>query len=181
MQHHRVPTRLLDWSENPFVAFYFAAMSARFTVSSTGVQIFDGDAAIWILNPVKWNQKSLEHITFDGGVLGTTDNELRPYQPTSSFAGMNKHPVALYDAHNSSRIVAQRGVFTIFGQELKSMDEVYDISKFPKDCLTKIILKKAVLPSMRKSILAYGITESVIYPDLDGLASEMRRVFGFEG
>ena len=61
------------------------------------------------------------------------------------------------------------------------MDEVYNISKFPKDCLTKIILKKAVLPSMRKSILAYGITESVIYPDLDGLASEMRRVFGFEG
>lgn len=23
MQHYRVPTRLLDWSENPFISFHF--------------------------------------------------------------------------------------------------------------------------------------------------------------
>jgi hypothetical protein len=33
---------------------------------------------------------------------------------------------------------------------------------------------------MRKSILSHGITESVVFPDLEGLAKEMRREFGFE-
>ena len=93
---------------------------------------------------------------------------------------MLNHPVALYGAHNSPRIVAQRGVFTIFGRNVVPMETSYDEDNFPPDCLIKIVLEKNLLPAMRKSVLAYGITESVVYPDLDGLAAEMRRVFGFE-
>ncbi|WP_343586119.1 FRG domain-containing protein [Herbaspirillum sp.] len=180
MQHYRVPTRLLDWSENPFISFYFAVMSAKFTIKRGGALSFSEDAAIWVMDPVKWNRHALNHQSFDGGILVTKDTELIGYQPQTTFTKMNNHPVALYGAHNSPRIVAQRGVFTIFGQNLVPMEKAYDDDGFPPDSLQKIVLDKSILPDLRKSILSYGITESVVYPDLDGLAQELRRDFGFE-
>jgi hypothetical protein len=33
---------------------------------------------------------------------------------------------------------------------------------------------------MRRSILGHGITESLVFPDLDGLAREIKRDFQFE-
>ncbi|MCX6832754.1 MAG: FRG domain-containing protein [candidate division Zixibacteria bacterium] len=180
MQHYGVPTRLLDWTENPFIAFYFAVMSALFRVSKTNELTFPQAAAIWILDPVIWNRHALSHQSFDGAVLAPGDDALKGYKPTSTFDAMFNHPVALYGTHNSTRIVAQRGVFTIFGQNTRPMEDIYDSQSFPKDCLIKIILHNSLLAGMRKSILNYGITESVVFPDLEGLAKEIRRIFGFE-
>ena len=61
MQHYGVPTRLLDWTENPFVAIYFALVSME--------DIKNVDAAIWMCDPVAWNRAALEHISFNGAVL----------------------------------------------------------------------------------------------------------------
>jgi hypothetical protein len=36
------------------------------------------------------------------------------------------------------------------------------------------------LEDFRKSIVACGITDSVVYPDLGGLATEIKRHHGFE-
>jgi hypothetical protein len=180
MQHYRVPTRLLDWSENPFIAFYFAVMSAPFRTKSRDRLSFSDDAAVWVLDPDQWNKHALSHQSYDRGILVTTDQELKGYHPARPFNEMNNHPVALYGAHNSPRIVAQRGVFTIFGQNLEPMEDAYSSAQFPKNSLRKIVLKSGIIEKLRKSVLAYGITESVVYPDLEGLALEMRRVFGFE-
>ena len=180
MQHYGVPTRLLDWTESPFISLYFAVMSAPRTQASNGQPKFSEDAAIWILDPVIWNRHSLRHTSYDGEVLTPGDDSLKGFKPAPSFTGMNKHPVALYGAHNSPRIVAQRGVFTIFGQNTKAMEEVFDDEQFPNDCLIKVVLKRSRILNLRKSVLTYGVCESVVFPDLDGLAKEIRRNFGFE-
>jgi hypothetical protein len=179
MQHYGVPTRLLDWTENPFIGLHFALMGANRTPRR---RLFTSDAAVWVLDPVAWNQYSLSVslLNFDGGVLSPGDEAMRRYRPAPKFAGMPNLPAALYGTHNSTRIVAQQGVFTIFGREKKPMEQVFDVEGFPDECLTKIILDKSLILQLRKSLLSHGITESLVFPDLEGLAREIKRVFGFE-
>jgi hypothetical protein len=113
-------------------------------------------------------------------VLTPDDDALKGYKPVPSFAGMHNQPVALYGAHNSGRIVAQQGVFTIFGRDTTPMEKVFIQGGFPEQSLMKISIPKSVISTLRAAVLGHGITESVVFPDLEGLASETRRVFGFD-
>jgi hypothetical protein len=178
MQHSGVPTRLLDWTENPFIAFYFAVMSAEYKYKKKKKYI--SPASIWMLDPVAWNQHAFRHVSYDKGILSTPDEQLIGYIPRTKFSAMSNLPVALNGTHNSSRIVAQRGVFTIFGQNTASMEDLFETESFPNNCLIKVTIDKDLLPTMKKSILNNGITESVVFPDLDGLAREIRREFKLE-
>jgi hypothetical protein len=179
MQHYGIPTRLLDWTENPLIALHFALMGARRSQTSGGRVTYESQAAIWMLDPVEWNHHALKHMSFDSGVLSPGDEAIKGYGPTPKFSGMHNQPVALYGAHNSARIVAQQGVFTIFGRESKPMEQVFRDDDFPVKCLTQFIIPRSVISRMRTSLLNHGITESVVFPDLEGLAREIKRVFGF--
>jgi FRG domain len=182
-QHYGVPTRLLDWTENPLIGLYFAVMSSPFSVKarrSGSTLMFSSDAAVWVLDPTAWNNHALRHQSFDRGILVPGDEVLQGYKPFSKFPDMNMQPVELYGAHNSPRIVAQRGVFTIFGQSTHAMEQAFDTDAFPTGGLLKLVLTKDVLPALRRSILNQGITESVVFPDLEGLAREIKRSFAFE-
>lgn len=179
MQHYGIPTRLLDWTENPLIALHFALMGAPHKTNTRGELKFHKDASVWIIDPVIWNRHALSHQSYEGGALTNGDEALKGYKPTESFENMNKYPVALFGEHNSPRIVAQQGVFTIFGQIIAPMEAQYMDYNFPEDSLIRIILESTVINDMRKSLLRHGITETVVFPDLEGLALEIKRSFNF--
>jgi hypothetical protein len=180
MQHFGIPTRLLDWTENPYVGLYFA-LSGKPDRYTAGFPVYDSDAAMWILDPVAWNRKALEDITWSGEVLTPGDDApLSGYEPFQLPTMIKNHPVAIYGTHNSYRIVAQRGVFVIFGKSLLSMEETYQNLRFPKDTLLKISIPRGRIGSLMKALSDIGITDSVVFPDLDGLAKETKRNFGFK-
>jgi hypothetical protein len=60
------------------------------------------------------------------------------------------------------------------------METVYASENFPADCLRKVILKRGRLPHIYEAIRRQGITDSVVFPDLDGLAREIKREYEFE-
>lgn len=176
MQHFGVPTRLLDWTESPYISLYFALTFACKKPNNTYAE----NASIWVLDPIKWNTFALKHIGFNKGILSTSDQILRGYAPEADITLMNSEPVAIYGTYNSPRIVAQRGVFTIFGKSMDPMEEIYINRKFPENSLMKIIVPANRIPELLKSVISIGFSDSVIFPDLDGLAKEIKRFFNFE-
>jgi len=180
MQHHSVPTRLLDWTENPYVALFFALSSAVVVGrSADGKAEYKEGCAVWLLDPAIWNRRSLNRVTFSEGVLSAGDELLKGYAPNTDQRLMNTDPIALYGVHNSRRIVAQRGVFVVFGTEVHPMEHTYSIGDYPGPALTKLNIPAERVGQLLKALTSIGVTDSAIYPDLDGLAKELKRSVGF--
>lgn len=171
MQHYGVPTRLLDWSENPFVSIYFALSSTVVSKSS--------DAALWMIDPVAWNQAALKHISYKGGVLDPSHRAMNSYAPGTVPTEIPTMPIMVYGSYNSPRIVAQRGGFALFGQQNASLNEAYERSDYQPGIIKKIEIPHAKIDEIKKSLFRKGFTESVVFPDLEGLAKELKRGFGF--
>lgn len=180
MQHYGVPTRFLDWSESPLMALFFAVTSAPHALSANGRPMFAGDASVWVLDPRQWNKRAVDLKSFPGSILTTDDPNAGAYQPVGNTSTMKAFPIAIYGAHNSQRIVAQRGVFVCFGKDTRPMETVYQKETFPTGCLTRLVIKRGRLPHMHEALSRHGLTDSVAFPDLDGLAREIKREFLFE-
>ena len=176
MQHYGVPTRLLDWSESPFVALYFALTSVN--RDSDGQPLVD--CALWLCDPVQWNRKALSHLSFEGGVLDESCDEIKAYSPGEKLTQIATIPVMIFGAHNSPRIVSQRGVFALFGKGLISMQELYEKETFKQGVLEQVIIPKEKIDNILNSLYRTGISESVIFPDLHGLSLEIKRRFEFK-
>ncbi len=177
MQHYGAPTRLLDWSENLFVGLYFACTPGAYSRLTEQDKITT--PALWILDPVKWN-RGLGHLKDNAevvSVLTTADEEIRAYEVSGRLDYPRRYnaPVAIYGTHNSARIVAQRGGFTIAGKSLHSMHELAD--EVPGQCLWRVDLD-FTRDEMVSNLAALGFAESMVFPDLVGLS---REIAGSEG
>ncbi|OXA98072.1 hypothetical protein B0A75_15510 [Flavobacterium oncorhynchi] len=169
MQHHGVPTRLLDWSSSAITALAFAVLYRD-------EKHKDADAVVWCLNPILLNDENRIRVKL-------IDNEKIPditlkkeLLPTYKFnaTGVVKYPVAITGPLNNSRIVAQKGTFTLFPDtEAFNLEDTEGASEF----LTKITLCKDHIESLKRQLSTLGVTESTIYPELSSLALEIKREF----
>ena len=177
MQHYGTPTRLLDWSENLFVGLYFACTPGAYS------RVEEADLAthpaLWILDPVHWN-RGLGHLRDNAEavtILTTSDEEARAYEVSERLDVPRRYkaPIAMYGTHNSARIVAQRGGFTIAGKSIESMDQF--IGDDGPDSLWRVDLEFE-RSEMAANLAALGFAESMVFPDLVGLS---REIAGSEG
>lgn len=174
MQHYRVPTRLLDWSENPFVALFFALENCREELAGE-----ERDAAVWLLDPVAMNTIATTGQEGEATILGAFADELDGYKPRREGKSLNRLlPLAIFGIHNSPRIVAQRGTFTIFGKDTTPIESNDKISG-ANGCAKKIVIAGAHKKTVFTDLFGVGISDSVVYPDLDGLGRELRNRRGF--
>lgn len=175
MQHYGIPTRLLDWSESPFVGLYFALASCVRDAKGAPKK----DCVLWMLDPIMWNRSALSDISFSGGILDSKQEQVKGYRPSADLDERKNIPVMIHGTHNSVRIVAQRGTFSLFGKEVKSIEEIYKGGTFISGTIEKILISKKHRDDIMRSLINNGFSDSTIFPDLHGLSLEINRNKGF--
>jgi FRG domain len=174
MQHYGIPTRLFDWTENPFIALFFALENARQERAGE-----EKEATVWLLDPIKLNTIAYSNRANADRIYGAYADELGAYQPSQDSKKVSMlHPLAIHGVHNSQRIVAQRGSFTIFGRDTTAMNQSAKLSG-PNGVVKQVRIAATAKREMFKDLYNIGVADSVVYPDLDGLGREIRNRRGF--
>ena len=174
MQHHGTPTRLLDWTEVLGVAIYFAILNVDAT-EQAGKQ--SPQPCVWVLNPYQLNECSdWDADLISPSILGW-DEKSETYYSYSELLledGIGwDWPVAIYPRQRTSRIHAQRGKFTIHGNEFSPIDQFKDHPKY----LRKVELPWAALPKAREFLELAGINHYSLFPDLQNLSLHLREKY----
>ena len=159
MQHHGAPTRLLDWSDGALIALHFA-------VSRPGRP--EGDAAVYILDP-DWLRDFQNQSKAHLGLYTPADRDWFNHSP------LPDEPLVAEPDHVTRRIAAQRGKFVVLGRVPDWLKSKTDITH---SRLRTVRLRTAALGSIRAELRSCGITESLIFPDLDGLGREINNLWG---
>jgi hypothetical protein len=174
MQHYGIPTRLLDWTENPFIALFFALENARQERAGE-----EKDATVWLLDPIGLNKIAGGNRENANQVYGAHAAELGGYRPSQdSKQVIMRLPLAIHGVRNNQRIVAQRGAFTIFGRDTTALDQNAELSG-PNGVITQVRIPALDKKGMFDDLSNIGVADSVVYPDLDGLGREIRNRGGF--
>lgn len=170
MQHYGAPTRLLDWTENAITGICFSLFDHK--LNSTP----DKDAHVWVLNPTRWNNRVNTNLKSPASI---DNNASDPYQPLPNKSSHlpSEKPLAIYGMHNNPRISRQQGTFIVFpaGKTdcmLKHSQSLWSNQDEPP--LHKIIIEKSSIIPISKILRSIGFNNSSIYPDLHGLAGDLK-------
>ena len=167
MQHHGVPTRLLDWTKSVLVGLYFAVAKHN-----------GEDGEIWALYPEALNK----HNGYFGlplprckilNYLAAEPSHHNPQELAEEFGlkEIPKYPHAVDPPLHFSRMVAQMSAFTIHPRptdgntipELLTEEELLVRYIIPNGCKRKLLADLAAL----------GITRMTLFPDLDSLSHDI--------
>lgn len=159
-QHYGLPTRLLDWSENPLVGLYFAA-----------AELPKEDGLVFVVNPVALNRHTNPRLTrvLDGNKDGLV---LKPYLTlTGRLTAKGTGPVALDPVWNNDRIMLQQGTFTLHGS---SRDGISPSTP----SLVGIPVLEEAKPRLVDELQGVGVNEMTIYPELEHASRQLKRRAG---
>jgi hypothetical protein len=160
MQHYRLPTRLLDWTESPLTAAFFAVRKRELHLES---------GALWALGPIALNVKQ-----FGGSARGI----FLPREPKikslfdNAFFPKEENKLekiaAICPPEIDIRLMVQMSVFTIHGTSTP-LEQIEGNENF----LMKFEISAQGKKNLLNQLKLLGISERNLFPDLDHLSEDI--------
>jgi hypothetical protein len=172
MQHHGVPTRLMDWTLSPYVALYFALENSR----------PDTDCAVWAIDTYWLREKATETLRVADPRFPTTMQvrAFNQYLNGILFSGHNPNVVVVADPIKmNERAAAQQGMFLYDLSHTGAFDiPLLQMLVLPTPPPLPVIWKFRISTAERVHFLRelnwMNINGASLFPGLDGFARSLR-------
>ena len=172
-QHHRLPTRVLDWTVSPKVALHFATAEEEH---------YDKDGVVWCVHvrqvrdllPIPLQSILDDELAFLFSVEMLP--ELKTLKDLDSF-GIKHGGFALFFEPPSldARIVNQGAIMSVMPGARLSLNDF--LESYPQ-IYRRIVIPKELKWEVRDKLDQDNVTERMLFPGLDGLSNWLKRYYG---
>jgi len=191
MQHHSLPTRLLDISSNPLMALYFACKSKPdktgqvvvFRIKKNEMKFFDSDTASCLSNLARLPKEDKGKLdlslniddfneTEEAKKLVHLIKEEKPFFLNRVVPSDLKSIICVKGKMNNNRILSQSGAFLLFGR-----DVVLPESGTASIGIERIDINKGAKEKILGELDSLNINESTAFPYIENSAKYISSKF----
>jgi hypothetical protein len=170
MQHYGVPTRLLDFSESPYVALYFALEAYRPETKT--------DFAVIAIDYTAVMQRSIDYISRKDPKFRETRQSIYPKQDIVFDKVVDRHAYNVAwiaePRQFNARLDRQAGSFLLSGNPGRKIKDILSLPTYRAARVIKYRISASLYTAVFALLRKMNVTSKSIYGNLDGLARSIR-------